>query len=747
MTVAMLCAAAVTAQFVGGKATRDALFFTSHDITTLPAMLVATAICSLLLVAANSLASRRFTPATIVPASFVISGLLFLVEFATRADAPATTSILLYLHVSGAGPLFASGFWLITSERFNPRTAKKGFGRVAAAGTVGGLVGALISERVAALFGGPSMLLVLALLQFVAAVLARMLARSGPAPAVSAATSVPEPHGGSLRSGVRVIAEAPYLRVLVALVLLGTTSAALLDYVFKASAVQRFGPGDGLLRFFALYYAGSSLISFALQMFSSRVALERFGLGLTASTPSIALIAGSLGSLIAPGFGSLLVARGAETIFRSTWFKAGYELFYTPIPAAEKRAAKSVIDVGADRLGDAFGAALVRGVILLAPAAQATTAMLGIATIASAGAILAASRLNRWYRRTLETSLVDQAAGIDLSKTVDGVTATVLLDVQARASARTQTVDAPPALSAVLPGSVAADPDVRDILALRSRNRVSQVRVLSKTDGISRALVPHVIPLLAADAIADYALFALRKVAEEHVGALTDALLDRNQPYEVRRRLARVFSIAVSQRAADGLMLALEDSRFDVRFQTARSLAAIIDRNPRVRIDAERIYEVVMAEVAVSRPVWESQRLMDGFVSTSPLDEFVRDRADQSLAHVFTLLSLVLPREPLQIAFRSLHSDDKRLRGTALEYLESVLPAHIKQRLWPFLVTPRSKPAVADRQDAISALLRSSSSVTLQRILADGPAKAGPYVRGERLQTAQRPPVAGSDVN
>jgi hypothetical protein len=32
----MLCAAAVTAQFVGGKATRDALFLTSLDFTALP---------------------------------------------------------------------------------------------------------------------------------------------------------------------------------------------------------------------------------------------------------------------------------------------------------------------------------------------------------------------------------------------------------------------------------------------------------------------------------------------------------------------------------------------------------------------------------------------------------------------------------------------------------------------------------------------------------------------------------------
>jgi hypothetical protein len=239
--------------------------------------------------------------------------------------------------------------------------------------------------------------------------------------------------------------------------------------------------------------------------------------------------------------------------------------------------------------------------------------------------------------------------------------------------------------------------------------------VLSRQDGITSGAIPYTISLLAVDPLADYALFALRKVAEEHVGELTDALIDPNRDYAVRRRLARVFSVCVSQRAANAVMLALEDERFDVRFQAARSLAAIRDKNPRVHVDAERVQAIVLREVAVGRPIWESRRLLDRFVSASPLDEFVRDRAGQSLAHVFTLLSLVLPREPLQIAFRSLNSDDRHLRGTALEYLEQTLPAPIRQPLWPFLVYRRPAPARA-HGDIIADLLRASDSITLQSV-------------------------------
>ena len=717
MCTTMLCAASVTAQFVAGKATRDALFLTSLNVTALPTMLMATSVGAILLVTAHGRWSRIIAPATLVPASFVASAALFLGEWLFRAEAPSLTAVVVYLHVSAAGPLLASGFWLIVGERFDPRTAKRRFGQIAGAGTLGGLFGALLSERVAALWGGPCMLLVLAVFQLVTAGLIRGLAatdltlRAAPVDAVQDAVqyhSIPP-----LRSGLRVIAEAPQLRVLATLVLLGTASAALLDYVFKARAVETFGPGDGLLRFFALYYAVTSVVSFILQTWASRAVLERFGLALTTSTPSIALLAGSLGSLVAPGFGGLLVARAGESVFRASWFRAGYELFYTPIPTAEKRAAKSIIDVAVDRLGDAVGGGFARLAIVFIPAAQ-SSAIVSLAIASSAGAVIAASHLNRWYLRSLESSLVNQGAGMSLTDTGDGSTAKVLLTMQRRRAGRS-TLRRPNAKATPV-GTL--DQSVQDILTLRSRSRDGAIEVLARVEELPALLIPHVIPLLAVEPIAEYATFALRKVAEQHVGQLTDALLDPNEDYSVRRRLARVLSIGVSQRAADGLLSALDDPRFDVRFQSARSLAAILDKNPRIVLDRERVYEVVLREVAVGRPVWEGQRLLNGLADESPLDEFVRDRAGQSLAHVFTLLSLVLPREPLQIAFRSIHSDDRHLRGTALEYLEGVLPAPIRHGLWPFVVYRRPEGPPVQHDAVIAGLLRSNPSITLQGIAA-----------------------------
>lgn len=746
VAAATLASATVTAQFVAGKATRDALYLTELDVTTLPAMVALTSAFSIVLVGVSSRALRRLSPGAFVSLTFLASSLLLFASWGLTIAAPTAAAVAVYLLISGLGPILGSGFWLIATERFDPRTAKKRFGQIAGGGTIGGLLGGLLSERVAALAGVPAMLPVLAALNLVCAWQIRALSRSLDGPAHPAAIDIsPELAAAAPRSGLRVLAEAPYLRSLAALVFLGTLGAALLDYVFKLEVVGAFGRGDLLMRFFAGYYAATSLITFVFQTSASRLVLEKLGLAVTTATPSIALFLGSLAGLLAPGLGSTVVARGGESVFRGSLFRSGYELFYTPIPASEKRAAKSLIDVGFDRLGDAIGGGLVF-LALLMPATGQTPAILTMALLTAAVALVVASRLNRGYVHTLERSLLNRAVELDLSDAEDVTTRTAMIrslttirtlsrtrgrapqtspnetgrTTTARADDTTRPLRAAPSTPSTPSTATqdAIDTDLVHIMALRSRDKERVVKVLERDESLAPSLVPHVIPLLAWDPVANEAVNALRRVAEERVGELIDALIDPNQPFAVRRRLARVFATCVSQRAVDGLLLGLEDLRFEVRFQCARSLVAILEKNPRVHVDGAFVFEVVRREVAVGRPVWEAHRLLHGPEEGDPalfLDAFVRDRASRSLAHVFTLLSLALPPEPLRIAFRGLHTDDQNLRGTALEYLEGVLPPAIRDRLWPFLDDSRTARhrTTRSRDEILAELLRSNQSMVI----------------------------------
>jgi ATP:ADP antiporter, AAA family len=414
---------------------------------------------------------------------------------------------------------------------------------------------------------------------------------------------------------------------------------------------------------------------------------------------------------------SIVAARAGESVFRGSLFRASYEIFYTPMEAEERRAAKSIIDVGFDRLGDAAGAAAVWLVLLLLSPAQQVGAILWLAVATAAVALVLTTRLSRDYVDTLERSLLRQGVEVDMGEIIDTTTRSTMLRTltelrrQIPARAMPEAIDSAPARRAL-------DAEVQQIDALRSRDRARILGVLKSGEDLTASLIPHTIPLLAWDAVANDAVDALRRVAEEHIGMLTDVLIDPNQDFAVRRRLARVFSVCVSQRAADGLLLGLDDVRFEVRYHCARSLALILEKNPRVHLNRDRVFDVVLAEVEVGRPVWEGHRLLREIEAQEDrffADEFVKDRASRSLAHVFTLLSLVLPFEPLQIAYRGLHTEDDKLRGTALEYLESVLPKAIREGLWPYLEERRKRVdrTSRPREEILADLMRSNQSIAI----------------------------------
>ena len=192
-------------------------------------------------------------------------------------------------------------------------------------------------------------------------------------------------------------------------------------------------------------------------------------------------------------------------------------------------------------------------------------------------------------------------------------------------------------------------------------------------------------------------------------------LIDPDSDFSIRRRLPLVLPETTTQRAADGLLAGLEDRRFEVRYRCGRVLSRMHARDGSLRVDRAHVLVLIDREVAVDRGVWESRRLLDATEDEdkSPiLDEALRDRADRSLEHVFTMLSLILPAEPLRVAFRGIFTDDALLRGTALEYLESALPVDLRHKLWPFLEKPirrGRKPPPSD--DALQGLLHTDDTL------------------------------------
>ena len=100
--------------------------------------------------------------------------------------------------------------------------------------------------------------------------------------------------------------------------------------------------------------------------------------------------------------------------------------------------------------------------------------------------------------------------------------------------------------------------------------------------------------------------------------------------------------------------------------------------------DRGLVFAAILREAQLSGAAWVAPKSA-GLPGAH--DRFLRERAARSQDHVFALLGLVLPRAPLAAALAGLRSDEPRLRGTALEYLDGVLPAAVREALDPMLRT------------------------------------------------------------
>jgi hypothetical protein len=62
-----------------------------------------------------------------------------------------------------------------------------------------------------------------------------------------------------------------------------------------------------------------------------------------------------------------------------------------------------------------------------------------------------------------------------------------------------------------------------------------------------------------------------------------------------------------------------------------------------------------------------------------------RTPAAEDLQHLFDLLGVLYDPDTLDLCYRSLLTADPGLRGTALEYLENLLPPEVREELWPVI--------------------------------------------------------------
>jgi ATP:ADP antiporter, AAA family len=633
-----------------------------------------------------------------MPLAFLTSGALLAVDWAVAGLAPKVVALVLYVHMAVFGPTLLSTFWSAINERFDPRTAKRYVGWISSGATAGGIVGgvaALAASRTSSLRGS---LLVLAALHLGCAISGNLVARGRASGRARVADSTAAP------SAVGVLREVAYLRQLALLVATIAATEALADYVLNARAAAAWANEGDLLAFFGVFHMSIAFVTFVFQTVLGRAALERLGLvGAVVTLPAITIPAAATAALV-PRLWSAGLLRGAMAALGNSLYRGGYELLFGPLPIEKKRPTKTVIDVAFDRAGTAVGSLLAFSTLALPPEAAQPALLVAAAALAIFSLALTRT-LHRGYVRSLEESLVGGVPASDgavrpelgLSQTQTRLSRAELareIEALRRENLLLSTEMASP--FAWLGEQAEAEPSAPDPLleataTLLSGDVTSMKSLLEKPE-LDPRLASHVIPLLAHPVVSQEAVRALRTVANRVTGQLTDALLDPKTPFVVRRRVARAMSACSTQLAVDGLVRGLGDERFEVRYGCGLALLRVTQSQANLVVPKDAVLAAVLREVELERTLWHKRPplFVPDDAHEDDADSFLRDRTSRSLEHVFAMLALVFEREPMRLALQALSGNDDDLRGTALEYLEQVLPPEVKSSLWPFVTASRA---------------------------------------------------------
>jgi AAA family ATP:ADP antiporter len=310
-----------------------------------------------------------------IPAVYVISILCLLLYWSLLrfggAERETALAYSFYVFVSVFNLFVVSVFWGFMADIWNLGQAKRLFGFIGAAGTLGAIVGGQMTRSLVGALGTVNMLLVSIAFMLAALVCAGVLIRVH---AVDARLETNEPRTTDVWRGLRLVWDRPYLRSVAAYVflhgLIGTYLYMQQGQIVEATIASR----DERTELFALIDVCSNGLTLFIQLFLTSRLIRWFGVTFAlVSQPVIAFLGWIVLAiamfestrLAAAGFApgglvpELAVLVGLQVLLRASNFatvRPAREALFTVVEREVKYKSKSFIDTFVYRLGDGVGA-------------------------------------------------------------------------------------------------------------------------------------------------------------------------------------------------------------------------------------------------------------------------------------------------------------------------------------------------------------------------------------------------------
>lgn len=293
---------------------------------------------------------------------FMFNLLVFLALFYTLGGAANIwVGRAFFIWTSVFNLFVVSVFWAFMVDVFTTSQAKRLFGFIAAAATVGGILGSSVTATAVRDIGVPALLLIAVALLEVGVFSARRLGRSSPVLATPAAqadghTGAETPIGGGVMAGLTNALRSPYLLGICLYMLLYTILSTFLYFQQAEIANRAFADRAARTAFFARVDLLVNALTLGGQCFLTGRAMARAGVALTLTFVPALTAAGFLLLGVMPTaavvIGFVALRRAGNFIFA----RPTREVLFTVVSREDKYKTKNFIDTVVYRLGDQVGA-------------------------------------------------------------------------------------------------------------------------------------------------------------------------------------------------------------------------------------------------------------------------------------------------------------------------------------------------------------------------------------------------------
>jgi AAA family ATP:ADP antiporter len=321
----------------------------------LVAMIFANALFSAIV---SRMSRRRFIP--IAYRFFILNLVIFfvLMQYTPPGKQPWVDGCF-FVWVSVFNLFATAIFWGFMTDLFTTEQGKRLFGFIAVGGSLGGILGPIITASLVHYVSTGVLLLICAGMLEIAAQIVRFFPaefrrddpRSG-----EEAGSAEKPIGGKFWDGVTHICKSPYLFALFLFILLYTLTSTWT--YFQQAELIKAGFADKAARtaFFAKLDLSVNTLTLFLQIFLTGRLMKFLGVTVTLLFMPVLSLFGFAAMGFVPMLAVLAVFQVARRASTFAFMRPAREVLFTVLRREDKYKAKSFIDTFGYRCGDQFGA-------------------------------------------------------------------------------------------------------------------------------------------------------------------------------------------------------------------------------------------------------------------------------------------------------------------------------------------------------------------------------------------------------